>query len=156
MQRTMKDLAALAVAGLMAAGCGGDNLFSNSDTTAINAPNTYRAVEFVFENEAGDLRDIIAEGNRFELILDEDLGEFDATFQLDGLTIRTDGTFVISGNEITFSEDPFNDSDVAVDRSLEMVRATNEILLTDTDAVFDVDGDGFTEVAEMHIRLERL
>lgn len=155
MQCSRKNLATLAVAGLVAAGCGGENLFSNSDITGINAPDTYRAVEFVFENEAGDVRDIIVEGNRFELILDDDLGEFDATFQVDGVTIRTDGTFVISGNEITFSQDPFSDSDVAVDRSLAMVRTTNEIRLTDTDAVFDVDGDGFTEVAEMHIRLER-
>lgn len=154
MQRTMKNLATLAVAGLVATGCGGENLFSNS-VTASNAPDTYRAVEFVFENEAGDLRDLITEGNRFDLILNEDLGEFDATFQLDGVTIRTDGTFVISGNEITFSDDPFTDSDVAVDRSLDIVRATNTIVLTDTNAVFDVDGDGFTEVAEMHIRLER-
>jgi len=134
MQRSLKNLATLAVAGLVATGCGGENLFANSDITAINEPDTYRAVEFTFENEAGDLRDIIAEGNRFELILDEDRGEFDATFQLDGRTIRTDGTYVISGNEITFSDDPFDDSDVTVGRSVEIVRATNTILLTDTAA----------------------
>lgn len=156
MKHSMKVLAAIALAATTLTGCDGENWFANTDVDLVDAPASFRAVEFDFVNEAGDIRDVIAEGGRFELTLDDDLGEFDATFEVDGRTFRTDGTFAMSGNEIVFSDDPFTDDDLDVQRSLELVRSDDVILLADPEAVFDVDGDGFTEVVEMNLRLERI
>ncbi len=147
-------LAPLAAAGLILAGCG-DNWFSNADAALVDAPDTYDAVEFELEDDAGVIRDLIGEGGRFELVLDDDAEEFEAAFELDGRVVQTEGTFTEAEGEMTFSDDPFSDDDLTVQRSMNLVRATDIVLLSDPSAVFDVDGDGVTEVVELRLRLER-
>jgi hypothetical protein len=155
MNRLISILAPLAATGVLLAGCGGDNWFENADVTLVDAPAAYDAVVFEVVDEAGVLHDLIAKGGRFALVLDDDAREFDATFELAGRLVRTDGTFTVAGGEITFSDDPFSDDDLTIGRSLAIVRADEVILLDDPEAVFDVDGDGVTEVVDLRLRLER-
>lgn len=145
-------LCAAAVAGL--AGCEGENLFANADVVLGGASNAFQAVVFDIENRAGERLDLIAEGGRFDLSLDDEAGEFESSFQFRGSSVRRSGTFRVADGRITFSDDPLQDDDRELERSFDFVRTEDAIEMVDTGALFDVDGDGTREVATVRIRLE--
>lgn len=144
-------LCAAAVVGL--AGCEGENLFANADVV-LSGESAFRAVEFEIENRDGDRVDVIAEGGRFELTLDDEAGEFESSFQFRGSSFRTSGTFEIVDGRIEFSDDPLLDNDGETQRSFDFDRTDDAIFMEGTGVLFDVDDDGTREVATVRIRLE--
>lgn len=153
----LKATALCAAAAVSLAGCEGENLFANADVILAGGLNALRAVEFEIENRNGDRIDLVAEGGRFDLTLDDagnDFGEFQSTFQFRGSSIRASGTFEIDDGQIRFSDDPLQDNDGEIERSFDFNRTQDGIFMVDRGALFDVDGDGSREVATVRIRLE--
>lgn len=144
-------LCAAAVVGL--AGCEGENLFANADVALIGGA-AFRAAEFEIVNREGERIDLIAEGGRFELTLDEEAGEFESSFQFRGSSLRTSGTFEIIEGRIRFSDDPLLDTPGEIQRSFVFTRTGDTIFMEDRGALFDVNGDGNREVATVRMRLE--
>lgn len=152
--RTLTTIAFCSAATLGLAGCEGENLFANSDPVVANDRDIFDAVVLEFVDPLGDRIDLIAEGGRFELALDEDAGEFESDFEFRDVLIGVTGTFFIEDDNIVFSDDPFEDDDLVLERSFDFVDEGDVLFLSDPAAVFDVDNDGSEEVVEMQVRLE--
>ena len=143
----------VATATVALAGCG-ENWFANTEATLVSQPDVFQAVELEFENEAGETIDLLNEGGRFELVLDEEQGVFESDFGFQDTEVDVSGTFELRDGEIVFSDDPFENDEVILQRSFEFLRADGVLFLEDPTSAFDVDNDGEEEVAELSIRLE--
>lgn len=139
---------------LVLAGCEGENLFVNSEPAVSNQGEVFDAVVLEFVDPLGDRIDLIDEGGRFELALDDEAGEFESEFEFEDTRFDVAGTFRLEGDQIVFSDDPFEDDDLVLERAFGFVDEGDVIFLDDPTAVFDVDNDGTDEVVEMRVRLE--
>lgn len=157
--RSRPILALIAVAVTIAA-CEGENLFKKGGAGVIGGdpePNpVYEATRFEFENEAGEMVDLIAEGARFELILNEDDGTFESRFRYRAIDFNVTGTFEIELGSFTFSDDPFSDDGVTTARSFSFLADEGLLFFRDPAAVFDIDNDGIDEVGSLDIRLDEV
>lgn len=144
--------ASIAVA---AAACEGENRFRSGEvvTGPVTVP-VYDAVAMEFDDGLGPVIDLMQEGATFDIELDEDRLLFESNLRF-GSTITTTGTYEIQGDVLTLSDDPFLDDTTISARNL-TIRQVGDTLILDAGSVaLDVDDDGFNEVGELTIYLER-
>ena len=145
---------AIIAAAMTLAGCEGENLFANAGVTLTSQPEIFEAEAFVVEDETGLVVDLIDEGALFELVLDDEEGTFESSFQHEDIDFEVAGTFEIEDRVIAFSDDPFAGDDITTRRVFEFEDADDVILLRDPDTVWDIDNDGVEEAVSLDIRLE--
>ena len=133
----------------LVAGCESDY----SGPVAAHTPPQYEAVVLTFENERGERIDLIEEGASFELTLDEEASTFESDFAFGSTVISRSGSVVIEGDRMIFGDDPFEDDDLELEREFVFEEVGDLIILEDPTSAFDVDGDGFSEVASMEVQL---
>ncbi|MFW5951261.1 MAG: hypothetical protein ACOCVZ_04020 [Gemmatimonadota bacterium] len=136
------------------AGCRGENRFANSDPTLVNTPHAFEAVRFEVVNQAGESVDLITQGALFQLSLDEEAETFESSFRFDALDIDVSGTFEILPGAIVFSDDPFEDDDLIIQREFEFEEVGSVLFLEDPETVWDIDNDGVDEIVSLDIRLD--
>lgn len=157
--RTLPALALLAAAVSIAA-CEGENLFKKGGAGVIGGDPepvpVYEATRFEFENQAGEIVDLIDEGALFELTLDEDDGTFDSSFRYRAIDFDVTGTFDIELGTFTFSDDPFSADEIVTPRSFAFFADEGILIFREPEAVFDIDNDGTAEVGSLEIRLEEM
>lgn len=138
-----------------AAACEGENLFRSGE--AVTDPTTvpvYDAVAIEFDDGVGTPIDLTRRGATFDIELDEARLLFESNLRF-GSTLTTTGTYEIDGNVLTLSDDPFLDDTTISTRKLTMRRVGNTLILEAGSVALDVDGDGFNEVGELTLFLER-
>ena len=156
----MRTPALLLVAATVGSACEGENLFEGRGGGVINGdpePDAvFEAVQMEYENEDGDRVDLIDEGAEWVLVFDEPEGRFESSFQHLDIDHDIEGTFVITGDTLTFSDDPFVEDDRTTERAFEFTRFGDETLFfRDVTTTWDIDSDGFEEAADLDIRLDR-
>lgn len=118
-------------------------------------PEIYDAVRIEIEDVDGLTRDLVLEGGRFELALEEGPGTFRSDLELSGVDLEVTGTYAFDDGQLVFSDGPFEDDDLVLERVYDVLVGEGVILIESATGVFDVDKDGATEVVEMEVRLER-
>lgn len=148
--RALRGIAFCATATLALAACDWDG-----GVVIIDQPDTFDAVFLEIDDGVALPRDLIPRGARFELTLQEGPGTFQSDFEFDGVDLEVAGTYIVEDDRITFSDGPFDDDTLALERSYDVVMGTDVILIENGTAVFDIDNDGATEVVDIEVRLER-
>lgn len=152
--RTLRNIALSAAAALALAGCG-ENRFANGEVVVVGDPDIFDAVRLEVDDGSGFPRDLIDEGGRFELILEEGTQAFRSDLELRGVDLEVSGTFRIDDGRITFSDGPFEDDTLVLERSYDVLLGDAVMLLENVNGVFDLDNDGTREVVELEVLLER-
>lgn len=137
------------------AACDGENLFRTGE--AITDPTTvpvYDAVAMEFDDGVGNVIDLMDRGAAFDIELDEDDLLFESNLRF-GSTLTISGTYEISGTVLTLSDDPFLDDTTISARNLTIREIGDTLILEAGTVALDVDSDGFNEVGELTIYLER-
>lgn len=138
-----------------AAACEGENLFRSGE--AVTDPTTvpvYDAVAMEFDDGVGTVIDLTQQGATFDIELDEARLLFESNLRF-GSTLTTTGTYEIDGNVLILSDDPFLDDTTISTRNFTMRQVGNTLILEAGSVALDVDGDGFNEVGELTLFLER-
>lgn len=150
--RTMTTLLTTATLALL--GCG-ENRFATGEVVVGEDPDVFDAVLIELEHRDGTPRDLVAEGATFELSLHESPGDFQSDFRFETVDLQVTGTYRIDGDQIVFSDGPFEDDDRELQRTYDVIIAEDAMLIESATAVFDIDNDGATEVVELKVGLER-
>lgn len=152
--RTMStaSLTSLGAALLVLAGCGE---YIPGEPVIGGDPDIYDAVRIEIEDVDGLTRDLVLEGGRFELALEEGPGTFRSDLEVSGVDLEVTGTYAFENDQIVFSDGPFEDDDLVLERAYDVLLGAGVILIESATGVFDVDNDGAKEVVDMEVRLER-
>lgn len=138
-----------------AAACEGENLFRSGE--AVTGPVTvpiYDAVAMEFDDGVGNVIDLTRQGATFDIELDEERLLFESNLRF-GSTLNTTGTYEIDGDVLTLSDDPFLDDTTISARNFTMREIGSTLILEAGSVALDVDDDGFNEVGELTLYLER-
>lgn len=140
---------------LAAAACEGENRFRSGEavTEPVTAP-VYDAVAMEFDDGRGTVIDLTQRGAAFDIELDATQFRFESNLRF-GSTITISGTYEIAGDTLTLSDDPFLDDTTISSRDLTIREIGDTLILEAGSVALDVDGDGFNEVGELTIYLER-
>lgn len=140
---------------LAATACDGENRFRSGEvvTNPVTVP-VYDAVAMEFDDGLGTVTDLVQEGATFDIELDEDRLLFEANLRF-GSTLTTTGTYEINGNVLTLSDDPFLDDTTISARNFTIREVGDTLIMEAGSVALDVDDDGFNEVGELTIYLER-
>lgn len=152
--RTLRNAALCAAAALALAGCG-ENRFANGEVVVVVEPDVFEAVRLEVDDGDGLPRDLVEEGGRFELILEEGPRAFRSDLEFQSLDLEVSGTFELGDGRITFSDGPFEDDDRVLERSYDILVGNAVLLFEGVNAVLDLDNDGIQEVVELEVLLER-
>lgn len=138
-----------------ATGCDGENLFRSDEvvTDPITVP-VYDAVAMEFDTGVGEVIDLMDRGAAFDIELDDDRLLFESNLRF-GSTLTTSGTYEINGDVLTLSDDPFLDDNTISTRNLTMREVGSTLILEAGTVALDVDNDGFNEIGQLTIYLER-
>lgn len=151
--RTMNtaSLTSLGAALLVLAGCG-DYI---PGEPVIGDLNIYDAVRIEIQDVDGLTRDLVMEGGRFELALEEGPGTFRSDLEISGVDLEVTGTYAFENDQLVFSDGPFEDDDLVLERAYDVLLGEGVIVIASATGVFDVDNDGAKEVIDMEVSLER-
>lgn len=140
---------------LVATACDGENRFRSGEvvTEPVTVP-VYDAIAMEFDDGVGDVIDLMDQGATFNIELDEERLLFEATLRF-GSTLTTSGTYEVAGDVLTLSDDPFLDDSTVSSRDLTLREVGDTLILEAGSVALDADGDGFEEVGELTIYLER-
>lgn len=149
--RGWKTTAALVLVPLGLAACEGENMFGVPVTG--DADDTFEATAIVVEGD-GTTIDLVDDGAALEIGLNENAGTFKSLFD-DGLgnVVNLNGTFDRVGAQIVFSDDPFTADAAIQPRGFVTEVRDGVLLMTDSNALFDIDRDGDLENVELRITL---
>jgi hypothetical protein len=157
--RTLATFVLVPVAIFALAACDDENFFENADVAVGGVGGgtgvTYEAVRLEFENEIGDVIDLVDLGALFLLTLDREETTFASELSYLDIEYETTGTYEVQGDTIFFSDSPFDQDSFDGEVAFEFDDTGDVIFLRDGETAWDVDNDGVAEVASLDVRLDR-